>query len=265
MATTETDIQQRRQGPPPITRDDVRDLFKEFISNRNMNPEQGGAQLMADNAVLREDKRRLKEDLKSLEAKVPQEGQVIVSAADAKLLTDVKGVLQTLSTDKAKQTVEELNSQLKERTDLSGKVASLEKDKLAVEIAEAEGWKVSTLLRLTQGMELLLEDVEEEVDDPENEGKKKKVQVKRGFITQRDASGGVTGKKKLSDELTDFLPSLAKEHGDGKDSDEERSNESGTSFVRQSRGDKATSKSTNVSKDFLKGRYGKTFAEEGKK
>lgn len=239
--------------PPSLTPDDIRELFNEFISKRSMTPEAGGAQLMADNAELRGDKRRLKDKITDLEAKVPADGSLILTGNDAKLFQAAKAVLETLPTDK--RTAEELGKMLKEHGELTLKVTNLERQSVVVQIAEAEGWKVSALLKLAKDMDLVLESVEEEVDDEENEGKKKKVTVQRGFVQTKDAAGVVT-KKRLTDELKDFMPSLVKEHGDGQASDEEHHEETaGTSFVRQSRGDKGTAKTTNVSKDFLKGRY----------
>lgn len=239
--------------PPPLTKDDIREMFQEFISKRSMTPDQGGAQLMADNAELRGDKRRLKEKLAEAEAKVPPDGALILTGNDAKLFQTAKAVLEKLPTEK--RTAEELEKILKEHGELTLKVADLEKQTVAVQIAEAEGWKVSALLKLAKDMDLVLESVDEEVDDEENEGKTKKVTVQRGFVQTKDAAGVVT-KKRLADELKDFIPALVKEQGDGQGSDEERHEETaGTNFVRQSRGDKGATKSTNVSKDFLKNRY----------
>lgn len=253
MSTPEAAVTTRQTPPPGITKDDMRDLFKEFITNRNVSPEQGGAQLMADNAELRADKRTLKAKVEDLEKKVPPDGALVLMGDDAKNWPAISEILKALP--EGKRTPEELSRLLKEHGTLSDKVATLEKNQLAIEIAEAEDWKVSTLLKLTAGMDLLVEEVDEDVDDPENEGEKKKVRVKRGFINVRDAQGNVTSKKRLSEELSEFLPSLAK--GDGTSNEEEHGTDHGTDFVRQSRGDKAPTKKGNVSKDFLAKRYKK--------
>lgn len=241
---------------PGLSKDDVRDMFKEFIGNRNMNADQGGAQLMADNAELRGDKRILKEKVTALEAKQIPEGALVLTGEAAKLHNELVAALKTLPADKQKS--EELVRMLKEHGELLGKVAVLEKTNLAVQIAEAEGWKVSPLLKLVKDMDLIMEEVEVEVDDEENEGKKKKVKENRGFIQVKDASGAVTGKTALRDELKVFLPSLVKDEGQGGSEEEQSaSNESGTPFVRQSAGTgKASSTTKNLSQDFIKKRYG---------
>lgn len=247
MSQAEGTIQPK--AVPPLTEEKVRDMFQEFTRNRNLTPEAGGAQLMADNAELRADKRRLKDKVEALEANQIPAGAMVLTGDAIK----EHNALKALLTGEMKP--EDLVKLLKEHGELTTKVSTLEKQNIAVQIAEAEGWKVSALLKLAKGMDLVLEGVEEEVDDEENEGKKKKVTVQRGFVQTKDAAGAVT-KKKLSDELKDFLPALVKEQGDGQGSDEEHHEETaGTNFVRQSRGDKGTTKSTNVSKDFLKNRY----------
>lgn len=261
MSTAEQQITQPKT-PAGLTRDDVRDLFQEFISKRGVTPEQGGNQLMADNAELRADKRSLKEKLQAAEAKVPADGALVLTGADVKLFEAAKAVIGRLPKDK--QTAEELEKVLKEHGELIDKVATLEKQNVAVQIAEAENWKPSVLLKLTAGMDLLVEEVDEEVDDEENEGKKKTIKARHGFLNVKDAQGNVTGKKRLSEELKDFMSSLAKERENDKGSDEEHHEEAhGTSFVRQSRGDKVPPKK--ASTDFLSKRYAataKTLAKE---
>lgn len=251
MSATEAAANANNPAKPGLTRDDVRDLFQEFTNKRGVSANEGGNQLMSDNAELRADKRTLKEKVERLEAMVPPEGSVVLKGTDVKLFTDLKALL------KEGQKVEDLDKALKEHPDLVKKVADLEKGQLAVQIAEAEGWKVSALLKLTQGMDLVLEEVDVEVDDEENEGKKKTVKQPRGFIQVKDASGTVTGKKALREELKDFLPSLAKEQGEGGSEEEQPSTDSGqgTKFVRQSQGNKASSKTASASQDFLSKRY----------
>jgi hypothetical protein len=251
MSTTEQQITQPK-APPALTEEKVRDMFQEFTRNRNLTPEAGGAQLMADNAELRADKRRLKDKIDALEANQIPAGAKVLTGEAIKEHDALKALLT------GDQKPEDLVKLLKEHGELTTKVSNLEKQNIAVQIAEAEGWKVSALLKLAKDMDLVLENVEEDIDDEENEGKKKRVSVPHGFVQTKDAAGAIT-KKRLSDELKDFLPSLAREPGDGKDSDGEQHEESGTKFVRQSRGDKAPAKSTNVSQSFLAGRYGSTF------
>lgn len=242
---------------PGLSRDDVRELFREFTQNRSLTPEQGGAQLMADNHVLREDKRRLKEERDALAAKMPTEGALVLTTDNAKLFNSLKAIMESLP--EAQRKPEEITRMLKEHADLSKKVTDLEKQQVAVQIAESEDWKVSVLMRLTKDMDLVMEDVDTEVDDEDNEGKKKTVKQSRGFIQVRDASGTVTGKKAVRDELKDFLPSLSKAETNGGGSEEEQpqSNEAGTPFVRQSQGGKASSSSKSASQDYISRKYKK--------
>lgn len=251
MSTTEAAANANNQTKPGLTRDDVRDLFQEFTNKRGVSANEGGNQLMADNAELRADKRQLKDKVERLEAQVPPEGSVVLKGDDVKLFNDLKALV------KNGQKVEDVEKALKEHPDLVKKVADLEKSQLAVQIAEAEGWKVSALLKLTQGMDLVLEEVDVEVDDEENEGKKKQVKQSRGFVQVKDASGAVTGKKALREELKDFLPSLAKEQveGEPEEGSSTTNSEQGTKFVRQSQGNKASSKTASASQDFLSKRY----------
>ncbi len=253
MATTEQDLNNRRQGAP-ITRSDVRNEvrdalqeFQQFIGNRGMTADAGGAQLMGENATLRAEKRALKDQVEDLERKVPPEGALVLKGDDVKLHNDLLALIPE------GKKIEDLVAQIKDGDKLGAKVKELERGNLIRDIAEAEGWKASNLLKLTSGMDLVLEEVEEEVDDPENEGEKKKVQVKRGFIQTKDAQGNVQSKKKLADELKDFLPSLKVEASQADSSEEAK----GTTFVKQPVGSKADPKKAgkNVSQNYLNKAY----------
>jgi len=249
MATSEQDLTRQRQGSPPVTRDEIQEMFRNFLSNRNFTPEQGGAHLYADNATLRADKRNLQNEVDELRAKVPSADAVVLKGDDVKLFNDLKALIPE------GKKVEDLAETLKEHGQLTLKVTELERGNLVRDIAEEEGWKASNLLRLTAGMELTMEEVEEEVDDPEKEGEKKKIKAKRGFLVVKDATGAVTSRKRLSEELADFLPSLKAETGGSTDSGEESK---GTSYVRQPAGRKADPKNAtkNVSASYLKKAYG---------
>lgn len=250
MAEDTEDKQPQKKG---ITQAELDDAIERLKTNLRTDDKGVGSHLFAENAELRADKRALKKEIEDLEDKVPAKGSIVLSGSDAKTFTDLKAILATLPADK--QTPEEITRLLKERGDLSDKVASLEKSQLAIQIAEGEDWKVSTLLKLTKDMDLAAEEVEEEVDDEENEGEKKKVKALRGFVvTKRAADGTVESKKRLSEELADFLPSLAKEHGAG-NGNAHKAEEEGTSHVRQSRGDKAPSKKSNLSQQLISSRY----------
>jgi hypothetical protein len=259
MATSEQDLNNRRQGQP-ITRADVRtevrdafSEFQQFTTNRNMTADQGGAQLMGENATLRAEKRALKDQVEDLERKVPPEGALVLKGDDVKAHNDLVALIPE------GKKVEDLVAALKEGDKLSAKVKELERGNLIRDIAEAEGWKPSNLLKLTSGMDLALEEVEEEIDDPDNEGEKKKVQVKRGFIQTRDAQGNVQSKKKLGDELKDFLPSLKVEASQAESSEVAK----GTAFVKQPVGSKADPKKAgkNVSQNYI----GKAYQDPDKK
>lgn len=253
-AATITGANSQRAG---LSKDDVRDLFRDFIGNRNLSADQGGAQLMAENADLRGDKRTLKDKVAALEAKQVPNGALVLTGEAVKLHNELMAALKTLPADK--QEAGELVKMLKEHGELLGKVASLEKTGLAIQIAEAEGWKVSPLLKLVKDMDLVMDEVEVEVDDEENEGKKKKVKENRGFVQTHDASGAVTGKKALREELKDFLPSLSRAETNEGGSEEEhtQSDEAGTPFVRQSQGGKASTSTKSASKDYIDRKYKK--------
>lgn len=253
MSATEQTITNQK---PALTREDLNEAFRQFASKRNLNAEEGGAQLYADNYILREDKRRLTDEVEDLKKRVPPAGAVVLKGDDVAVYTALKALL------KEGQKPEDLANALKEHGQLKLEVDGLKKQQLAVEIAEAEGWKVSTLLKLTNGMDLVVEEVDTEVDDEENPGKKKTVKAKHGFLNIRDAAGNVSGKKRLDEELKDFMPSLVKEPDDEGGESEAENSEQGTKFVRQSKGVKTSSTTANVSKDFLNKRYASPFKKD---
>lgn len=223
-------------------------MFDSFLRNRNLDANQGGAQLYGENAELREKNRTLRKENDDLTAAQPPKGALILVGDDIKLFNDLKALIPE------GKKVEDLAATLKEHGEQTLKITELERGNLVRDIAEAEGWKASNLLRLTAGMELAMEEVEEEIDDPDKEGEKKKVKVKRGFLLVKDATGAVTSRKRLSDELTDFLPSLKAEAGQAEAGEESK----GTAYVRQPAGRKAdpSSKTKNVSTSYLNKAYG---------
>lgn len=255
MSTTESQIGANASQKPAVTREELREMFREFSAKKGGEVE-GGTQLMADNYIIREDKRRLTEEVEQLRQQVPPQGSLVLKGESVKLHNDLKAAMELLP--EAQRKPEEVVRLLKEHADLTKKVADLEKGQLAVQIAEAEGWKVSALLRLTKDMDLIIEEVDVEVDDDENEGKKKTVKQSRGFVQSHDASGAVTGKKALREELKDFLPSLSKAEIEGGSEEEQaQTGESGTPFVRQSQGGKASSSTKSASQDYINKKYKK--------
>lgn len=205
-------------------------------------------QLFEDNFQLRNKNTKLTTDLEAATTKVPKDGDLVLTGDDVALFNEAK------ATGKNAKQLKEL---VKEHGDLSTKVVDLERKTKVAEIAEAENWKPAVLERLTQGMDLLgVETVSEEIADEEAEGGKKKVDVKRGYINVKD--GANTVKKKLVEELADFLPSLSKAEAEA-DENAGKGGGSGTPLPRMSRGDKVASGGTKgVSADFINKRYGKS-------
>jgi hypothetical protein len=238
-----------------MTPEQVRELVQQFLTNRNLNPEQGVGTLMAENATLREQKRQLDEQVKGL----PPAGALVLTGDEVTFYNEAKGL---------NVKVEDLKKIIKDEPTLRAENQKLARDNKLRDIADAEGWKVPVLDRLTNGMELFgVEEVEEETDDPENEGQKKKTKVMRGYLNVKDDKGTVTGKKKLAEELQEFLPSLVKdENKDDAGEASAKSGAQGTSFVRQSRGSKAETGGTkDLAKNLLKKRYPGIGKPEDKK
>lgn len=208
------------KGKKGMSAEEVRLLVKSI-----MDQGRGPAELekyLEQNFKLRNKNSILNEKVTELEKKVPAEGTLVLAGDDLKEHNELVALGK-----KAK----EIKKVLESHEALVEKTTKLEREQLVSKIAEAEGWKAPLLDRLTKGMDLVLEDSNEDVDD--GEGGTKKAQVKRGFVQKTE--GGTTTKVRLSEELKDLLASLAKEDSGGDEGEEGKGDL--TPFPKQVRGE----------------------------
>lgn len=163
------------------------------------------AQLLSENAGLREDRRTLTSERDALKAKVPAEGAIVLTGDDAKAFTDLT----------AKVPLKDLPTRLGEAEAATGKLRTLERQALFRQAADAHGMRPSVLERLA-GPDLTLELTEVEKDG-------KKVPVAR----VKDADGTLRPLDEYARAAwADFLPAL-------KADQQHAAPQAGTSFVAQ--------------------------------
>lgn len=161
-----------------------------IMQRNNNDASKAVEQLLGENAKLREDKRKLKEQNEQLLKDAPQDGELI--------LTKDEGAQWEAYCALGKP--EDLKKQVEEHKTLSEKVAQSEKAKLVEEAAKAAGFKASVLEKLADGLAIEMKDV------PKQNEKGETVQVRVAFVKTD------TGLKPLVDHAQenwpDFLPSL---------------------------------------------------------
>lgn len=245
MATSQEQVTTRQGMSPTEIQAMVAKLVQDGQAQAKLQ------ELFQDNFDLRGKNKDLTTRAETAESKLPKDGDLVLTGEDVALFNEAKATGKN-----AKQ----LKEVIKEHGDLSAKVTTLERKTKIHEISEAEGWKPAVVERLTTGMDLLgVEEVQEEVDDKDAEGGKKKVTVKRGFINVKGEGGTVT-KKKLSEELADFMPSLTKDEGDA---EQGKKTDSSVPLPRMARGDKVASAGTkDASSALIKNRYGRKKPED---
>lgn len=161
------------------------------------------AQLLAENAALRDDKRQLKADLATAQAKAPAEGAIILTGADATAYAALKEL----------GTADELKALKTERDDFKTKLeteqannAKTQRQILLRDVAQAAGFKASVLAdrdALTPGLAY-------EIKEIEAEGKK----VPTPFVKFKDGEGEAAPVKELAlaefaqQKWADYLPAL---------------------------------------------------------
>jgi hypothetical protein len=150
--------------------------------------------LYSDNFSTREKNRQLKEQVKDLEGKIPAQGTVIFSAADAKLL----------ETYRALGDPETLKTALGERDQVKGELGALRKDGILRDVAEASGFKFGVLKTLSENKALNGEgELQFEIREVEEGGQKKKVALVKNGSAEAKPLGDYAKEK-----WVDFLPSL---------------------------------------------------------
>ena len=244
MSTGQENIQTRQGMSPQEISAMVAKLVQDGHAQTKLQ------ELFEDNFKLRGKNAELTAKVTAFEEKAPKTGDIVITGTDVALFNQAK----EFGKDAAG-----LKALVEEHTGLSTQVKDLKRKTVVSEIAEAEGWKPNVLDRLTAGMDLAgIEEFEEEIDDPDKPGEKKKEKFKRGVVSVKDSSGNVS-KKRLVEELNEFLPSLNKE---GKESVSGTVKE-GTPMPRMSRGDKAATGGTkDLSTNLIQKRYGTKKKED---
>jgi hypothetical protein len=167
---------------------------------RNGNdPNRAVETLLAENAKLREDKRKLKEDVDGKDRLIqayrddePEDGAVILTAEEGKLFQSLVG---------EKGTIKDLADKIAKSTELEQKVSMQERKNTIGEAAKALGFKPAVLEKLAEGLEIELKTVPK--SDPKTGGI---IDVIVPFVKQE------SGAKPLLDfageSWKEFMPSL---------------------------------------------------------
>ena len=149
------------------------------------------AQLLGENADLREDKRGLNKQITDLKAKVPAEDSVILSGDALKTYNDLKALGNLDELKQLKTERDDFKTKYETEQQTNAKNA---REMLLRDVADVAGFKVSVLQdrdALTPGLSYELKEVEED-------GKK----TKRAFVKYKDGEGDSAPVKELA--LTDF-------------------------------------------------------------
>lgn len=188
-------------GTPPTGGNDLSKVLESFnaLLAKANNDASGLAQrLFTENHDLREDKRKLKTKLDEANGKVPADGSVILTGADAQAWNAIKEL--NLPPDQIK-------AKLQSSEAATGELAALKRKDLMREVAETEGYKanvLSTLLPADQGLEI------KEVED---NGKKRKVAYVK--VNENGAVKEVALSEFIESNHKDFLPALKVEQENG--------------------------------------------------
>jgi hypothetical protein len=158
----------------------------ERLLERNGNNANAVAQLLFnENRDLRDAKRQI-------EGKLPAEGSLILSGADA----------QTWTAYTALGKPDELKTHLEERTQLQGKLSSMERETTLRSVAETVGYKASVLANLDRMAKAEGKVLAFEVRDTTVDGKPAKV----AYVKDGDKDFPLT--EYAAQQWSDFLPSL---------------------------------------------------------
>jgi len=166
--------------------------------------------LWADNYKFREQAREAKAKLEETEKKLPAEGAVVLTKADAERWK----AYQELGKP------EEIKAAVAERDTLKTENATVKREQTLRDVADVQGWNYSVIKRLADGLEF------EIVDGKDKDGKA--VKSANVVIVTGDKRESKPAAEYAEKEWSEFLPSLQKP------SESER--QEGTRFVKQANG-----------------------------
>jgi hypothetical protein len=147
-------------------------------------------QLLSENFKLRDDKRKLKEQLDEAGKSKPAEGSIVLSKTDAEKWK--------LYQEFGKP--EEIKAAIGERDTLKTEVATAKREQSLREVAEVEGWNFGVIKRLAGDLSF---EIVEGKDDKGNAKKYANVILKNGDRTETKTAAEYADK-----EWKEFLPSL---------------------------------------------------------
>ncbi len=187
--------------------DKARRNLENLLAQKNGDAIALSAQLLAENAGLRDDKRGLNKQITELKAKVPAEDAVVLSGDDLKAYNDLKalGNLDELKQLKTERDDFKTKYETEQKTNARNAREMLLRD-VADNVAPGDKWKFSVLRdrdALTPGLSYEIKDVEEN-------GQK----AKRTFVKYKDGEGDSAPVKELalsdfaSQKWSDYLPAL---------------------------------------------------------
>jgi hypothetical protein len=165
--------------------------FKSRLEKHDNDATAFAQQLYADNFTLRDEKRKLSNQIQDLQGRVPTDGSLVLNGDDAKAWNSIKEL---------NLTPDEIKARLQSSTETEKELATLKRNELIRTVADTEGYKATVL------SDILPADAPVEVKDHEKDGEKKK----RAFIKVKE--NGADRELLLSDYLesnkADYLPAL---------------------------------------------------------
>jgi hypothetical protein len=207
----------------PLTKGDIESMMQGFIAKQGGDYQRAAATLFDDNHKLREDKRKLTDEVESLKIRIPVDGSFILSAEQAKAWQ----AYRELGEDP-----KELKKKLETATTAEGELAKLRKSESLREAAEVEGFKASVLQRLGEDLEIEISDIDVVGVDG------KVTQQKQARV--KDGDKMIPLKEYANNKWTEFMPALkadtSSQTGQSTNGNNGQGSSNGTPYVKQGQG-----------------------------
>lgn len=182
----------RGEGAPVPDAATIAQMVANLITKNNGDSNKAIETLLSENAQLRSDKRKLKEEKDEVTKKLPQDGTVVLTADEFKLWE----LYKTLGKP------EELEKITKEHTELKEKTESQKKKELIEKAATGAGFKSSVLERLVGDIEIQFQSIPILVDG-------KAVNQEIPFVKTKDGLKSL--KDYASENWSEFTSSLSQD------------------------------------------------------
>lgn len=191
----------------PDEKDDVAIGLQKRLEKAGNDAMALAADLYSENYREREANRKLKDEKAELEKKIPAEGSVVLSKADALRWEEYQKLGK----------VDEVKAAITERDALKTENAGVKREQTLRDVADAMKWNLPVVKRLADGLEF-------EITDGKNE-KGEAVKTVQVITITGDKREAKPASEFAEKEWSEFLPSLNKEAEVQKDN--------GTRFVKQ--------------------------------